>query len=248
MATNYTTKKVEADYEIYRNGIHVATYDPVTDDTTYTHGNDKYATPIGKEVAAIKNPPAEEPPAEEQPAERTPLEGETEFTNRIAGICYDNYCARVGGKAFNGDPLPNWEEFSSDPEKQIQANAWRGVGIDAEEIVCDQFDKERPSGPISDMANENNKLKKHVASLEGEVRDLRNQRDGVEVDRTPDRYKGIPINPEGAPIQDPAQGDTTPEFVAWARVGGYTAEQFQQVYSGRLTDLTYPTPKEKEGK
>ena len=91
------------------------------------------------------------------------------------------------------------------------------------------------------------RLLKYTASLEGEVRDLRSQRDGEEVDRTPDRYKGIPTNIEGAPVQDPAQGDTTPEFVAWARAGGYTAEQFKQVYSGRLKDLTYPTPSEKGG-
>lgn len=42
----------------------------------------------------------------------------------LAGQLYDHYCQSVGGKAFNGDPLPSWEEFSSDPNKQKQVNAW----------------------------------------------------------------------------------------------------------------------------
>ena len=28
---------------------------------------------------------------------------------RIAGNLYEEYCKEVGGKAFNGDPLPGWE-------------------------------------------------------------------------------------------------------------------------------------------
>lgn len=34
------------------------------------------------------------------------------------------YCAAVGGKAFNGDPLPSWTEFSADPAKATQAGGW----------------------------------------------------------------------------------------------------------------------------
>lgn len=44
---------------------------------------------------------------------------------QIAGQLYDVYCAAVGGKAFNGDPLPAWAEFSKDPAKKKQADAWR---------------------------------------------------------------------------------------------------------------------------
>lgn len=45
-------------------------------------------------------------------------------SKNLAGRLYEKYCAEVGGKAFNGDPLPSWQEFSSDPSKQKQANAW----------------------------------------------------------------------------------------------------------------------------
>ena len=92
------------------------------------------------------------------------------------------------------------------------------------------------------------RLLKYTASLEGEVRDLKAKERGDKVDRTPDRYKGIPSAMEGAPVQDPHLGDMTPEFIAWARDGGYTKAQFLQVYSNRIKDLTYPTPKEGEGK
>lgn len=37
---------------------------------------------------------------------------------------YDAYCGAVGGKAFNGDPLPNSAEFFADPKKETQSNAW----------------------------------------------------------------------------------------------------------------------------
>jgi hypothetical protein len=44
-----------------------------------------------------------------------------------AGVLYDAYCANVGGVAFNGDPLPNWETFRSDPAKLKQVEAWRAI-------------------------------------------------------------------------------------------------------------------------
>lgn len=37
---------------------------------------------------------------------------------------YDAYCVAVGGKAYNGDPLPSWEVFYMDDNKRVQANAW----------------------------------------------------------------------------------------------------------------------------
>lgn len=50
---------------------------------------------------------------------------------------YTTYCASVGGKAFNGDPLPTWEEFYGDSEKQIQVRAWLDVGQRAiDMLVC----------------------------------------------------------------------------------------------------------------
>lgn len=47
--------------------------------------------------------------------------------DQIAGKMYETYCAAVGGKAFNGDPLPAWAEFSVDPAKETQANGWRAA-------------------------------------------------------------------------------------------------------------------------
>lgn len=42
----------------------------------------------------------------------------------LAGEIYTAYCAAVGGVAFNGDPLPSWHEFYSDPNKTKQSEAW----------------------------------------------------------------------------------------------------------------------------
>lgn len=53
---------------------------------------------------------------------------------QIAGQLYETYCHLVGGIAFNGDALPNWEEFSKDESKQKQANGWRGVASKALEV------------------------------------------------------------------------------------------------------------------
>ncbi len=44
-----------------------------------------------------------------------------------AGLLYDAYCAAVGGVAFNGDPLPDWQTFRADPAKQKQSDAWIAV-------------------------------------------------------------------------------------------------------------------------
>ncbi len=45
---------------------------------------------------------------------------------------YDVYTAAVGGKAWDGRPLPSGTEFMHDPAKQKQANAWRAV---AEHVI-----------------------------------------------------------------------------------------------------------------
>lgn len=43
----------------------------------------------------------------------------------IAARIYDTYCEAVGGKAFNGDPLPHSSEFFNDLTKEKQANGYR---------------------------------------------------------------------------------------------------------------------------
>lgn len=47
-----------------------------------------------------------------------------------AAKLYTIYCAAVGGRAFNGDPLPAWGDFASDPCKVKQAEAWRAVAAE----------------------------------------------------------------------------------------------------------------------
>lgn len=53
----------------------------------------------------------------------------------IAETLYETYCKAVGGKAFNGDPLPNWKEFAADPKKKPQADGWREVAIAATRLA-----------------------------------------------------------------------------------------------------------------
>ncbi len=50
---------------------------------------------------------------------------------QTAGRLYEAYCAAVGGKAFNGDPLPDWATFRFDPSKQKQSDAWITVAVTA---------------------------------------------------------------------------------------------------------------------
>ena len=50
---------------------------------------------------------------------------------KLAMFLYDEYCTSVGGKAFNGDPLPKSEEFFNDALKQKQVKAWIDVAIAA---------------------------------------------------------------------------------------------------------------------
>ena len=44
---------------------------------------------------------------------------------QLAITAWDTYARAVGGKAFNGDPLPTWEEMAADPKKMVQTEAWR---------------------------------------------------------------------------------------------------------------------------
>lgn len=56
----------------------------------------------------------------------------------LAKVLYDRYCQEVGGKAFNGDPLPKSDEFFKDSTKTKQANAWRTVAGSAI-TICTQY-------------------------------------------------------------------------------------------------------------
>lgn len=52
---------------------------------------------------------------------------DSRFIERRAVRMYDVYCDAVGGKAYDGRPLPTGAEFFADPGKQKQADAWRAV-------------------------------------------------------------------------------------------------------------------------
>ena len=58
-----------------------------------------------------------------------------DMSNHIAARLYTVYCKAVGGKAHNGDPLPTWEEFSVDPAKRKQYDAWMALGHEVRAIV-----------------------------------------------------------------------------------------------------------------
>lgn len=53
----------------------------------------------------------------------------------IAKELYETYCEAVGGKAFNGDPLPDWQAFRSDPSKTKQSDAWVATAQKALELL-----------------------------------------------------------------------------------------------------------------
>jgi len=54
---------------------------------------------------------------------------------QVAKELYDTYCAAVGGVAYNGDTLPSWEEFSTDPTKQRQSEAWLATADRAMDLL-----------------------------------------------------------------------------------------------------------------
>lgn len=45
----------------------------------------------------------------------------------LANELYTAYCESVGGVDWQGNPLPNWEEFSKDEKKQKQVLGWIAV-------------------------------------------------------------------------------------------------------------------------
>jgi hypothetical protein len=47
---------------------------------------------------------------------------------QLGGTLYETYAAAVGGKAFNGDPLPAWLVMQQDPNKQTQVKGWIAIG------------------------------------------------------------------------------------------------------------------------
>ena len=42
----------------------------------------------------------------------------------IAEAIYTAYCESVGGTAWNGEPLPTWNQFHNDESKERQVYGW----------------------------------------------------------------------------------------------------------------------------
>ena len=53
----------------------------------------------------------------------------------LAKAIYDEYCAAVGGKAYDGKPLPTAAEFFADKTKQKQAMGWFAAASKAIELI-----------------------------------------------------------------------------------------------------------------
>ena len=54
----------------------------------------------------------------------------------LAKNMYTAYCEKVGGVAFNGDPLPTADEFFTDETKTKQSNAWLAAADVAISTFC----------------------------------------------------------------------------------------------------------------
>lgn len=48
---------------------------------------------------------------------------------------YDAYCKQVGGKAYDGRPLPSAEEFFDDDTKRKQVRGWLAAASKALELI-----------------------------------------------------------------------------------------------------------------
>ena len=60
----------------------------------------------------------------------------------LAMAMYDTYCHSVGGKAFNGDPLPKPEEFFNDETKAKQAGGWLAAAEVAKKMLTPEEDND----------------------------------------------------------------------------------------------------------
>lgn len=49
------------------------------------------------------------------------------YSHINSGELYEMYCDMVGGKSWDGKPLPRWRDFSSDSSKELQARAWKQI-------------------------------------------------------------------------------------------------------------------------
>lgn len=77
---------------------------------------------------------------------------------------YDVYCEAVGGKAWDGRPLPTSEEFFYDATKVKQADAWRAV---AEFALTGSWTKKSQEKQASDLTKVQRYFPEPAYNLEG---------------------------------------------------------------------------------
>jgi len=58
-----------------------------------------------------------------------------EIIEETAKKFYEEYCDAVGGRAHDGEPLPDWDMFFADPKKAKQSAAWLQVA----KVACEAF-------------------------------------------------------------------------------------------------------------
>lgn len=56
-------------------------------------------------------------------------------TEKLAMAMYGEYCEKVGGKSYDGKPLPTAKEFFNDETKAKQARAWMAAASKALELI-----------------------------------------------------------------------------------------------------------------
>ena len=82
--------------------------------------------------------------------------GEIDEAEAMAARLYTIYCRSVGGKAYDGKPLPPWSEFGKDTNKFAQSNAWRAVAREA--IAAETGVKSAPLLPVKKPDDEPGEL------------------------------------------------------------------------------------------
>ncbi len=60
-------------------------------------------------------------------------------------LAYDTYCAAVGGRAFNGDQLPPFDEDGDGPNRDHIRAAWIAAGL---AVAADILNRPRSEGAI----------------------------------------------------------------------------------------------------
>lgn len=64
---------------------------------------------------------------EHEPETATAVDS-TDLVDHAAKVAWDAYKEAVGGKTYNGDPMPTWEELCKDETKARIVKAWEIAG------------------------------------------------------------------------------------------------------------------------